>query len=126
MSHFDPQKINPEFIKNYQRQMPENRILAHKFVKSAIDSKQATFTQLSRLFFTERSKLYRIYAGFDTDYLPSQWALEEDEFIKLHHGKMTYQGIADLLGRTIGGVQYRAIILGLSKSRTLANPAHNG
>lgn len=115
MSHFDASKINADFVKNYQRQMPENRILAHQFVKNAIDGKLATIKQLAAIFGTNRGKIYRIYCGLDVNCLPSQWSKDEDNFIIASKGVKTYKEISKVLGRPISGVQYRACFLGISR-----------
>lgn len=114
--------------------MPKNRILAHEFVKRLVDSNKATFTQLARFFGVDRTKVYRIYYGWDVADLPAQWSDEETEFVKANYGAMSLQEIADNLRRTKSGVEHRVYILklaqqkrnGISKSRILANPAANG
>lgn len=109
--------------REYQKQMPKNKLAIHEIVKSAIDSKAETFYGLASILGIDRKKVYRIYYGWDVDELPSQWADEELEYLKKNYRKMHLQEIADNLKRPITGVSHKVYSL---KLRTLANPAANG
>lgn len=100
-----------------------------------------------------RCLLRRMLYGFDVDVLTRQYTIEENDLIKKHSGTKTYDEIAEMIGRSREAVKnqanrlgvnylavrpefYRSIIKqnltpskrknGISKSRTLANPTHNG
>lgn len=109
------QKISINTVKEYERQMPENRRKVHEIILYLVCGLEMPIKRIADELSIDRGKVYRMLKGEDVDYLPHRWSLEEDAELRKLHGKKTNREIANEIGRTKASITQRARALGLKK-----------
>ena len=110
-------KLTIADVRNYERQMPENRLKIHQIISYLVNEKQVPILYLANEVGVDRGKIYRMLNGLDVDCLPARWSKEEEDILKRLYVEKTPQQIADYIGRSKSSIVNRARILKLKKPR---------